>query len=247
MNQLMDAYLPPVTKKFLIVIIAMFVLQAILVNVAPVVGNLLVLTPYGVFRNFLLWQFVTYGFLHGGLSHLIFNLIGVFFFSGLVERALGGRRFTAFILAAIIAGGLAHAILFALRGQWGAGLVGFSAANFALLAGCCVIAPNARVYLYGAIPMKMKWLVVLYVGFEFFQVLQHGLETTVSHTGHLAGAVVGFLLIRKPHLLDFLTFRGGGRGGPGVRRKSRPLSMGHPGRSTNADDRYNDPHWRLDQ
>lgn len=246
MRDVVDAYMPPVTKRFFIAIVAMFVLQALLTKVAPAVVGALALSPQGVFRHFFLWEFVTYGFLHGGLSHLIFNLIGVFFFSGLVERAMGGRRFTMLILAAIVAGGVAHATVFAFLGGWGTGLVGFSAANFALLAACCVIAPNARVYLYGTIPMTMKWLVILYVGFEVLQVLQNGVDTAISHIAHLAGAATGFLFVKKPHLLDRI--RPGRRRGPRVvRRKSRPLSMGHPGRSANADDRYDDPHWRLDQ
>ncbi|MCB2154524.1 rhomboid family intramembrane serine protease [bacterium] len=261
-DQILSFYLPPVTRRIFLALWGIWLCQALLEAVLPGVANflygILVLQPIDIFPRFMLWQFATYGFLHGGFFHILMNSIALFFFGGLVERAMGGRRYTWFILLAIIAGGIAHAAIYGISGiidnasYAHIGLVGFSGAVFAILVACYFIVPNATVYVYAVIPMKLKHMVIIFLVLEAFWALSSGLNSGISHIGHLAGAASGFLLVKNPGILNWLAnrrWRGGGGGGGrgGGKRVSSRLSYGHPGRSANASELYDDPHWRLDQ
>lgn len=241
----LEYMLPPVTRWTLVGLAALFVLQALLLRVVP--ADLLILYPTGI-EKIHLWTLLTYGLFHGSLTHLLVNGIQLFFFGPIVERSIGARRMIWLLALSVLAGGLAHTAAY-----WGApvGLLGFSGACFAIMVGCLFFAPNATVYLYFAIPLKMKYLVVGMVVLEVVLLFGNS-GSGISHLGHLAGAAVGFVLLRWPWLFDKLPGGGGGGGGFGgggrrKRVKSRRISMGHPGRSENASDLYDDPHWRLDQ
>ena len=72
--------------------------------------------------------------------------------------------------------------------------VGASGAIFGILGAAAMLFPNARVYLYFAIPMKLKWLVVGYAVLELIQGIG-GYATTVAHFAHLGGLLVSILLV----------------------------------------------------
>ncbi len=261
MDMFFSRMMPEMTRKFFYVLLVMFGFQMLATSIFPFLlplVNGLVLQPADVL-HFHIWQLLTHGFMHAGFGHLFGNVLALLFFAAPVEYVLGERRFAWFLVLAIVFAGLAHTLAFwgtALatgNGQYlGVGLLGFSSAVFAILVACCVIAPNSIVYVYFLFPMKLKYLVIIYVAIESMYLLDQGVVGGgVSHLGHLTGALVGLVLIKKPALLDYLP--GGGKGW--LRRRRRPgrvvtsqrISMGHPGRHSNADDRYNDPHWRLDQ
>lgn len=263
--------MPPVTRRIFYAVWIVFLIQtisaAVLPNAAAFPGTpaqvasgslfeeALILRPWHVVPLGMVWKLFTYAFLHASFSHILFNSLGLFFFGAPVERALGQKRYLWMLIIAIVAGGVLHTALY-----WGASLIdrqayfyigalGISGAVFAILVGCMIFAPNMVVYLNFLFPVKMKWLVTFYLLYELYSFWQHGLFSPVSHVGHLTGAAVAFLFIKWPQLYGFLPgFRRGPRAVRGGRVvKSRKLSMGHPGRSGNADDRYDDPHWKLDQ
>ncbi|PWT75702.1 MAG: hypothetical protein C5B46_02310, partial [Proteobacteria bacterium] len=51
--------------------------------------------------SFEFWQLITYGFLHGSPTHLLFNMLALFMFGGDLERVWGGRRFLVYYLACV--------------------------------------------------------------------------------------------------------------------------------------------------
>lgn len=240
-------FMPPVTRRFFYALWLVYMAQILF---GGLFEWLVVLRPATVFP--FVWQLGTYGFLHSGFGHIFGNTLALLFFGGIIENAMGGRRYTLFLLVAVMFAGLVHTGLF-----WGAalvqgnaaylgtGAVGFSAAVFAILVGCLFVAPNITVHLYFLFPMKLKLLVIFFLVFEVLYLVSGGLHSPISHVGHLAGAAVGFAAFRFPSLwrLGERRPRRGGR----VVRSSRVISMGHPGRSKNADSRYDDPHWKMDQ
>ena len=101
--------LPPVTRLLLTVNVAVFVLQFLF-------GDLLIVwfglwpfnTPASVGAGFLPWQVITYGFLHGSLLHIGFNMLALYMFGGQIEQIFGPRRFLSYYLGCVFAAALAQ-------------------------------------------------------------------------------------------------------------------------------------------
>ncbi len=158
--------------------------------------------------HFQLWRFVSFQFLHAGTWHLVVNMLMLYFFGPLVESYLGRRRFLAFYLICGCAGPVAYMLLWA----WSSvttmqlivnsyvPLVGASAGLFGVLVAAAMIAPNTTVLIYGVIPMQLKAMAWLMLGFAVYTVFTSG-HNAGGEAAHLGGAVIGWLLIRKPQSL----------------------------------------------
>ncbi|MFZ2874742.1 MAG: rhomboid family intramembrane serine protease [Phycisphaerales bacterium] len=181
---------------------------------------------YGHFSTYTLfklevWRAVTFQFLHASITHLLFNMLGLYFFGSMVEQYLGSKRYLAFYLVCGIAGALAYlglnvagyVVLEIFGTQRIPGLlynasttplVGASAGVFGVIIACAFISPNSIVQLiFPPIPMKLRTMAFVYVGIAVLTVLLGG-HNAGGEAAHLGGAVAGFFLIRRPHLLrDF--------------------------------------------
>ncbi len=73
--------------------------------------------------------------------------------------------------------------------------IGASGAVFGCLAAYAYLFPNTYLYVYFLIPVKVKWFVLLYAGFEFMEAVRSSAGDNVAHVAHLGGALVGFLLV----------------------------------------------------
>src|SRR4030042_2785981 len=82
--------LTPVIKKLIIFTAALFLLQGI---VSSRITLYLGLVPLLVWKKFFLWQLVTYIFLHGGISHILFTLLALWMFGGELESYWGSSKF----------------------------------------------------------------------------------------------------------------------------------------------------------
>ena len=92
----MNTHIPPVVKNLLIINIILFMAQSLL----PM-GDLLTDTlalHYWQSDKFHVYQFITYMFLHGGLSHLFFNMFALWMFGRIIEYDLTSKRFLTFYM-----------------------------------------------------------------------------------------------------------------------------------------------------
>ena len=157
-----------------------------------------------------IWRFITFQFLHGGIYHLLFNMLALFFFGPMIESYLGSRRFLAFYLLCGVSGAVMYLLLLVMGVVVGANwipLIGASAGIFGVLIAGARIAPNTTVMLlFPPIPMRLKTLAWIMVGIGAYTVLFGG-NNAGGEAGHLGGAVLGFWLIRQPHLLNFAARR----------------------------------------
>lgn len=145
-----------------------------------------------------LWQLLTYGFLHGGLGHLFWNMLQLYFFGTMLEGELGARRFLVFYGVAIVAGALAQ-LAAALLGGQGGYAIGASGGVLAVVVAAAVRQPRALVFLL-FIPITLKWLAIGVVALDLFSLLdglKRGLSDGVAHWAHLGGAAYGFLAARR--------------------------------------------------
>lgn len=151
-----------------------------------------------------IWQLVTYGFLHS-LSdpfHILFNLLGVYFFGTMLESVIGSRRFLVLYLAAIVIGGAIDLGVGLARGPAELTViegvmqdpyhrtVGASGGVLATIVATAVLRPNTRV-IFIIFPMTLKVLAMIMVGLDVFTLLFGGRGGTAVLV-HLAGAAWGF-------------------------------------------------------
>lgn len=144
------------------------------------------------------WQLLTYGFLHTvtDITHLLFNMLGLYFFGTMLEERLGGRRFLLTYLAAQVVGGLAYLVPLAFGYQSGPA-IGASGAVLGLTVALATLYPRVRV-IFVVFPVQMMWLALLVVGldlYNFLITLKTGSDG-VAHLIHLGGAVYGFAAVK---------------------------------------------------
>ncbi|MBN1242193.1 MAG: rhomboid family intramembrane serine protease [Spirochaetales bacterium] len=132
------------------------------------------------------WQFVTYLFIHGGISHLFFNMLGLFFFGPYVEREMGSSEFLLFYLVTGTLAGVFSFFAYSVFGASQVPLVGASGAIYAILLAFAAYNPNAVIYVYGLLPVRAPWLVL---GYSVMELGSHFLSFRggVAHLTHLAG------------------------------------------------------------
>ncbi len=154
-----------------------------------------------------LWRFITFQFLHANFEHILFNMIALFFFGPMVENYLGSRRYLPFYLLCGIGGAALYMILLLVHFRIGGPnvpLIGASAGIFGVLIAGAMVAPNATVLVFFVLPMPLRTLAWLFIAYAVYTVLFAG-NNAGGEAAHLGGAVVGWLLMQKPDLLDYVT------------------------------------------
>lgn len=188
----------PVTQALLVANIAVFLLQQIS-------GDWLIIwfalwpfhTPpeYGV--QFLPWQVLSYGFLHGSLTHIGFNMLALYMFGSSIEQLLGTRRFLIYYLGCVFAAAATQLIVQSLLNSAPVPTVGASGGVFGLLLAYGLFFPRRTIMLiFPPIPMPAWVFVTLYGSVELVLGIT-GTQSGVAHFAHLGGMLGGFLLIRQ--------------------------------------------------
>ncbi|MGY0504063.1 rhomboid family intramembrane serine protease [Luteimonas sp. e5] len=209
----MFARIPPVTRALLIANVGVFLLQSLLgeLRLAP-----FMLWPLGAGSEgfpFQPWQVLSYGFMHGNLMHLLFNMLVLFMFGAPLEHVWGQRRFLIFYLACVVGAGLCQLALGAwmvAEGSPAYPTVGASGGVLGLVLGYALIFPKQKVVIFPIpffIPARVA--VLLIGGFALFAGFS-GRVPGIAHFAHLGGMLTGWLIIRywrgQPPF-------GGGKGG----------------------------------
>ena len=182
--------LPPVTQALIVANCAIFFLDSLS---RGSLGMAFALWPVG--PQFMPWQLLTYAFLHGGLSHLAFNMFGLYMFGGDVERVWGGRRYLAFYLFCAVSAGIMQLIVTALVGGYYP-TVGASGALFGLLLAFARCFPYRVVMpIFPPIPMRAPVFVTVFGIVELVLGIT-GTQAGVAHFAHLGGLAGGYLFMR---------------------------------------------------
>jgi membrane associated rhomboid family serine protease len=143
-------------------------------------------------RPWLWWQFLTYGFVHdvSGITHVLFNMFGLYVFGRSVERRLGQMEFLRFYLIAVVCGGIVGAITSLALG--GGGTVGASGAVIAVAVLFACYFPNQEILLMFVFPVKAWVLAVFFVTMDLAGAIGiltgMGAASNTAFTVHLAGA-----------------------------------------------------------
>jgi len=140
------------------------------------------------------WQLITYGFLHSGMIHLVFNAIGIITFGFLLERVLGWLRFSVLYLVGLVSAALAQLIAAQLAGDLYP-TIGASGAVLALLFAYAFLYPRARILLLiPPIPMPAWLFATLFAALSVW-LASSGKVDSVAHFAHLGGMFGGVLMM----------------------------------------------------
>jgi membrane associated rhomboid family serine protease len=157
---------------------------------------LLLLRPEAVLHSFAIWQLVTYMFVHGGILHLVWNMLALWMFGAELERTWGTPRFLRFYFACGIIAALAAIIASIFWGGPGYLPLGASEAILGLLVGYAVMFPDNTLLFGFLIPMKSKYFVMIIAAVVVFQ----SLTTIPALTAHVTGLAAGYFLLRGKRL-----------------------------------------------
>ena len=185
---------PPIVKNLVIVNVLIYLATALIPSVEALAARYCQLywftSPW-----FHSWQFVTYMFLHGGLSHLFFNMFALWMFGRTLEERLGPQRFMIYYMVCGIGAALIQMGVAWLTGDTGIVLIGASGAVMGLLLAFGVMYPNAQMFVFPIpFPIKAKWFVV---GYAVLEILLgwSPLNTGVAHFAHVGGMLWGLALL----------------------------------------------------
>lgn len=146
------------------------------------------LRPADVVGELRIWQPLTYMFLHGGLLHLLFNLLILWMMGGEVERFWGKREFLKYYLLCGL-GAAALAFVFA----YDRIVIGASGAVFGVMVAFGLMFPERTIYVWFVLPIPAKYLVLILFVIELLVI---GGRDGVAHFAHVGGAITGFLYMR---------------------------------------------------
>lgn len=191
---------PPLTRTVKILMMingAVFLLQ--LFGADSMLVSFFSVWPRTIGMTLQVWRFVTYQFLHGGMGHVIINMLVLYMFGGLLERLWGDRRFLKFYLVCGAAGGLMYPLLLSLNIlQPGANgvvpLIGASGSILGILAACAILFPRLPVYVWGIFPIPL-WLLALGTMVIALSTVWNRGPNAGGEAAHLGGMIAGGLYV----------------------------------------------------
>ncbi len=156
----------------------------------PRLTYMLSLVPSLVHYKHWYWQFITYMFMHGGVWHLMFNMLALYMFGTPVSRSIGSNEFLLFYLLIGTLSGIASYFSYFLTGH-NYILLGASGAIYGVMLLFSVFFPSAVVLVFGVIPVRAPVLMLIYFAIEFLgSVTSYG---GIAHITHLFGLLFAFL------------------------------------------------------
>lgn len=174
---------------FILIAINVFIFLSLQPS-APLYNDM-ALSTSGI-KNLHLWQGVTSMFLHGGFSHLLVNMWGLYLFGTIIAPMLGAKRFLILYFVSGVCGNLLW-LLF----NWNSygSVIGASGALFGVMIATAMLYPDKEfIMLFFPFPMKTKTLVVVYAVIEIISELS--VKDNIAHLAHLGGVIGGYFYIK---------------------------------------------------
>jgi len=183
--------LTPVVKNLMIIMGIVFLLQMFVSRWFDLYFGLV---PVLVWKKYFLWQLFTYIFLHGGFSHILFNLLALWMFGGELENYWGAKKFLFYFFFCGVGAGICTVIFSPYQFV---PTIGASGAIYGLLLAFGWLFPNRLIYIYFLFPIPAKYFVIIFGLIEFFSSMQ-GAGGGVAHLTHLGGLLFGLFYMAYP-------------------------------------------------
>lgn len=222
-----DAF-PPIVKNLIIINVLVFLAQVSLgtqynlterISLYPIIDPRLNdvasqipgLQPYIGFQPY---QIATHMFAHGGISHILFNMFGLYMFGRILENVWGPKRFLLFYILCGIGAAIAHLTIGYFRTEEFldallidspravslvsslAPALGASGAIMGIFAAFAYLFPNTELFImFIPFPIKAKYAVIGFAAIDLFGGFARISGDNVAHFAHLGGALTGFILV----------------------------------------------------
>ena len=173
-------------------------------NLQPALTGMLGLEPSSVVRHLWVWQLGTYMFLHGGVFHILFNMLALWMFGAELERIWGTRYFLKFYFVTGIGAGMLT-VLFSLlpfsasQQLYGSNVIGASGAIYGLLLAYALYFPDRPIYMYLVFPIPAK-IFVMIMGVIAFYASFSGAGGGIANATHLGGLLVAYLYLKSARM-----------------------------------------------
>lgn len=205
------SFITPGVKLVVLICTGVFLAQTLIdlllgMAASSWVNHFFGLVPLGVIPGLRIWQPFTYIFFHGGLFHLLINMLILWMFGRDLELAWGKRRFLNYFLLCGVGAGLLTIIVKLLPLIWGRSpsdipTIGASGAIFGILIANAILFPDRRIWLIPLpVTIPMRPYVAVTGAIEFFGTLGSGGDN-ISHICHLGGMLVGWIYLRRGSFL----------------------------------------------
>lgn len=202
LDQIKDKYQTgTIVEKIIFINIALFILTYLINTFSYLLkgdGNFVIewfaLSPQ--FDTYITrpWTLITYGFLHSGFLHILFNLIFLYYIGNIFLDFFSKKQFITYYFLGIIFGGIIYLLSYnylpALKNQQTI-LVGASAGVIAILVGIASYIPNYALQFRFIGSIKLLYIAI---GFVILDIVQIPVDNAGGHLAHLGGAIIGFLL-----------------------------------------------------
>ena len=182
------------------IIAANVIISLIGLFVYPKVVEVGMMIPYRTIRNKTWYEIITSGFVHGSISHLLFNMITLFFFGPVLENQIGEVQFIGIYFTGLIVSSLPSLIREKDNPQYAT--LGASGALEAVLFGFIILFPMEKLYLmFIPIPIPAIIFGFAFIGYSIYASKKEG---KINHEAHIAGAAWGiiYMLAFVPYTID---------------------------------------------
>lgn len=170
----------------LMINVAIFILQSLFTkffsNLTLTAGSLLS-EPWTIFTSM---------FMHGGFSHILFNMYALWMFGSLIEQKIGSKNFLISYLASGVAAAIAFEIYHQAMGTLGISALGASGAIMGILGLTIMLLPEMKVLFFFIIPMSMRTAGIIFALIDLFGLFNP--TSSIAHIAHLGGLMVGLAL-----------------------------------------------------
>lgn len=192
----------PVIKSLIAVNIAVYVLQVLTINSQPGITQFLALKTDLFVGSFQIWRLLTYAFCHDplGPSHILFNMLALWWFGGELERMYGSREFVSFYLVSAVVSGICFLLIQVITAVPSTA-IGASGAVMAVMMVYAVNFPRQIIRILGIFPVEAWMIVAFYVAYDAYPVLLAlgGTQAAdgVAHAAHLGGLAFGYFYTNR--------------------------------------------------
>ncbi len=183
--------LTPVVKWLLIINVVIYFVQ--ILGADGLLVRWFAVYPASFSTALQLWRLVTYQFLHGGIIHILFNMLGLFFLGPTLERHWGGKRFLKFYLGCGAAGGLFYLLLVAVNFLSAGPMIGASGSILGMLAACAILFPHFVVFIV-VFPVPIRVAAIVGIVYFLFVMITKGTNAG-GEAAHLGGMAAGAVYV----------------------------------------------------